>query len=152
MTPTDRFSRCFFAPVLIVINMTQPTDEDSDIAGFRLQAIDAQSPLEVLQDGAEKICLPLPEKDRIAIENRIRRNYRYRISLFELLLPVSVICGLLAMTHWIPLPIYALVLGCLTVVLLTGMCNALPVRYRRGLTAIVMLFYLILAILLVAGE
>jgi hypothetical protein len=56
------------------------------------------------------------------------------------------------MTHWIPLPAYTLVLGCLTVLLLTGMLNPLPVRYRRVLTGVVLLFYLVLALLLTMGD
>jgi hypothetical protein len=132
--------------------MAQQTGDDSDSQEFRFEAIDALSPLEVLQVGAEKISLPLPEQDRIAIENRIQRKRRYRITLLEIILLVSAICVLLAMTNWIPLPIYALVLGCLVVLLLTGMFNRLPARYRHSLTALLLLFYLILAILLVAAS
>lgn len=93
--------------------------------------------------------LPLPAQDRAEIEDKIRRNRHSKLSLLELFLLVSSVCILLGLIRWIPLHLYALGLGILTVLLLIGFFGRMSARYRFASVSILLFFYLLTAIMLV---
>ena len=128
--------------------MDPDQDESSNNDQFQLREIDAQAPHEVLRGETENMPLPLPAQDRAAMQEIIRRKRWGKLTLLELLLLISVVCVLLALTNWVPLQIYALGLGIVTVLLLTGLFDRIVHRYRYPTIAILLFFYLVTAIML----
>ena len=88
--------------------------------------------------------LPLPQKDREIIESRLRRRYLSTFSITEMLIVTTLFCLVMALSSWIPLGLYSLVLGLVTVFVLA--CNFLSQRNSRLtllLTATLLCSYLV---------
>ena len=93
--------------------MKEPTEPLAEpIEDMRLMEPDCLSAEEMARPSGFK--LPLPQKDREIIERRLRRKHLSKFTITEMMLVTTLFCVVMALSSWIPLGLYLLILGLVT--------------------------------------
>lgn len=82
---------------------------------LRLLAPDGQTPEEVTGDQGD-FKLPLSEQEREEVQRRLRLRKLRRFSIAELMVVTTVICVLIAVSTWIPIHVFSLILGLISAI------------------------------------
>lgn len=122
-------------------------DSGDNLEGdFQLAAPEGQTPAEILNERGS--CqLPLPAQDKTAMELAIKRNQQRRFSLFELMAALTTFGILMGASNWMPLEVFALIVGIATLIAVTAVCiYGISSRLTNILIGIALATYIAVAV------